>query len=86
MSAAMAPEAMGPSDGTVDGDALTWKAALTQPMPMTLDFPPRSTATDEGRREAPGTFGNATFEGTRACRRPPPSVFGSPRGGLGLRK
>ena len=32
------------TDGTIDGDNLTWKAAITQPMPITLEF----TATVEG--------------------------------------
>ena len=66
MSAAMAPAPMELSDGTVDGNALAWKAALTQPMPMTLEF----SATVDGDKisgeVALGTFGNATFEGTRA--------------------
>ena len=26
-------------EGTVDGDALTWKADITSPMAMTLEFP-----------------------------------------------
>ena len=38
MSAAAAPGPMEITDGTVDGDNLTWKAALTQPMPITLEF------------------------------------------------
>ena len=66
MSAAMAPEPMALSDGTVDGDALTWKAALTQPMPMTLEF---SASVDGDSMKGDvklGTFGNATFEGSRA--------------------
>lgn len=54
------------TDGTIDGDALTWKAALTQPMPITLEF----TATVDGDSisgdVALGSFGNATFSGTRA--------------------
>ena len=66
MSAAMAPEAMEISDGTVDGNSLTWKAALTQPMPITLEF----SATVDGDSISGdvklGSFGNATFEGTRA--------------------
>jgi hypothetical protein len=66
MSAAMAPEAIALSDGTVDGSSLSWKAALTSPMPMTLEF----SATVEGDTisgdVALGSFGNATFEGTRA--------------------
>jgi hypothetical protein len=54
------------TDGTVDGDSLAWKAALTQPMPITLEF----TATVNGDaiegNATLGTFGSATFAGTRA--------------------
>ena len=66
MSAAAAPGPMEITDGTVDGDNLTWKAALTQPMPITLEF----AATVDGDKISGnvklGTFGDATFEGTRA--------------------
>ncbi|HZU73282.1 MAG TPA: hypothetical protein VE990_10990 [Acidimicrobiales bacterium] len=54
------------TDGTVDGDNLTWKASLTQPMPITMEF----TATVDGDKisgEAKlGSFGSASFSGTRA--------------------
>ena len=54
------------TDGTVDGESLTWKAALTAPMPMTLEF----TATVDGDAIAGeaklGAMGSAPFEGTRA--------------------
>jgi hypothetical protein len=66
MSAAMAPEAIEVTDGTVDGNNLTWKAALTQPMPITLEF---AAAVDGDKISGTvklGTFGDATFEGTRA--------------------
>jgi hypothetical protein len=53
-------------DGAADGDTLTWKAAMTQPMPMTLEF----SATVDGDNISGdvklGAFGNATFSGTRA--------------------
>jgi hypothetical protein len=53
-------------DGAVDGDALTWKAAITTPMAMTLEF----SATVDGDSMSGdvklGAFGNATFTGTRA--------------------
>ena len=52
-------------DGTVDGDALTWKADITTPMAMTLEF----SATVDGDSMSGdvklGAFGNATFTGTR---------------------
>ena len=53
-------------DGAVDGDNLTWKADITTPMAMTLEF----SATVEGDEISGtvklGAFGNATFSGTRA--------------------
>ena len=53
-------------DGTVDGDNLAWKASMTSPMPMTLEF----TATVNGDEISGdvklGAFGNATFTGSRA--------------------
>ena len=52
-------------EGTVDGDALTWKADITTPMAMTLEF----SATVDGDSMSGdvklGAFGNATFTGTR---------------------
>jgi hypothetical protein len=66
MTAAAAPAAMEISDGTVDGDNLTWKAALTQPMPITLEFSAVVEGANISGNVKLGTFGDATFEGTRA--------------------
>jgi hypothetical protein len=53
-------------NGTVDGDSLSWKAAITAPMPMTLEF----SATVDGDSITGtvklGAFGDAEFSGTRA--------------------
>ena len=53
-------------DGTVDGNNVAWKADITQPMPLTLEF----TATVDGDTmtgEAKlGAFGTAPFTATRA--------------------
>ena len=53
-------------DGKVDGNSLSWKASVTTPMAMTLEF----TATVDGDSLSGdvklGAFGNATFTGTRA--------------------
>jgi hypothetical protein len=65
MSAAMAPEPMALTDGTVDGASLAWKAALTQPMPMTLEFKATVDGDSISGDVALGSFGNATFTGTR---------------------
>ena len=59
---------MGDSEvsGKVDGDTLTWSAAITTPMPMTLEF----TATVAGDAMTGnvklGAFGNAPLAGVRA--------------------
>ncbi|HEX2801426.1 MAG TPA: hypothetical protein VHN73_05140 [Phenylobacterium sp.] len=58
---------MGSQDvsGKVDGDTLTWSAAITNPMPMTLEF----TATVSGDAMTGnvklGAFGNAPLSGVR---------------------
>jgi hypothetical protein len=66
MSAAATPDVMEVTDGTVDGDNLTWKAALTQPMPITLEFKASVDGDKISGDVKLGTFGDATFEGTRA--------------------
>ena len=54
------------SDGAVDGNSATWKASITQPMALTLEF----SATVDGDNISGdvklGAFGNASFSGTRA--------------------
>ena len=54
------------TDGKADGNNLSWKAQMTSPMPMTLEF----TATVDGDKISGnvklGMFGNASFSGTRA--------------------
>jgi hypothetical protein len=66
MSAAMAPEAIEVTDGTVDGDNLAWKASLTQPMPITLEFSATVDGDSISGSVKLGSFGDATFEGKRA--------------------
>ena len=52
-------------DGAVDGDSVSWKADITNPMPITLEF----SATVDGDSLSGdvklGSFGNAAFTGTR---------------------
>ena len=54
------------TDGKVDGSKVSWKVAITNPMPMTLEF---SGAVDgdkiSGSANA-GAFGALPFSGTRA--------------------
>lgn len=53
-------------DGTVDGDNLAWKANMTSPMPMTLEFSAKVSGDEISGEVKLGAFGNATFTGTRA--------------------
>jgi len=55
-----------PEDGAVDGDALTWKASITSPMAMTLEFSATVDGDEMSGDVKLGAFGNATFSGTRA--------------------
>lgn len=53
-------------DAGIDGETLTWKADITSPMAMTLEFT-ASVAGDEISGSVKlGAFGNAEFSGTRA--------------------
>ena len=53
-------------DGTVDGDAVAWKANITQPMAMTLEFSATVSGDEISGNVKLGAFGNASFSGTRA--------------------
>ena len=54
------------ADGTVNGNELSWKVSITNPMPLTLTF----TGTVDGDTLSgsadTGMFGSFPFEGTRA--------------------
>ena len=53
-------------DGTVNGNEISWKVLITDPMPMTLEF----TGTVEGDEMAGtvklGEFGDSSFSGIRS--------------------
>jgi hypothetical protein len=53
-------------DGTVNGNEISWKVSITDPMPMTLEF----TGTVDGDEIAGtvklGEFGNSSFSGSRS--------------------
>jgi hypothetical protein len=53
-------------DGTVDGDQLSWKISISDPMPMTLEF----NGTVDGDKVTGsvmlGNFGSSSFSGTRS--------------------
>lgn len=53
-------------DGAIDGETLTWKADITSPMPMTLEFSASVSGDEISGSVKLGAFGNATFTGTRA--------------------
>lgn len=53
-------------DGNVDGNAAQWKAEITAPMAMTLEFDATADGDAISGSVKLGAFGNATFEGTRA--------------------
>ena len=66
MSSPMGPDKMELTGGTVDGDALTWSVAMTQPMPLTLEFSGKVDGDSISGDVKLGSFGDATFTGTRA--------------------
>ncbi len=54
------------TEGTVNGDSAQWKADITAPMPMTLEFDATADGDAISGNVKLGAFGNASFEGTRA--------------------
>ena len=53
-------------DGAVDGNSLTWKASITTPMAMTLEFDATLDGDNISGNVKLGAFGNATFTAERA--------------------
>ena len=53
-------------DGAIDGDTLTWKADITSPMAMTLEFTASVNGDEISGSVKLGAFGDASFSGTRA--------------------
>lgn len=53
-------------DGAIDGETLTWKASITTPMAMTLEFTASVSGDEISGSVKLGAFGDATFSGTRA--------------------
>ena len=52
-------------DGAVDGDSASWKANMTSPMPLTLEFSATVSGDEISGNVKLGAFGNAPFKGTR---------------------
>jgi hypothetical protein len=53
-------------DGTVNGDALSWKVSITNPMPLTLEFDGTVKGNELSGSVKLGSFGSSSFSGTRA--------------------
>ena len=53
------------NEGTVDGNDLTWKAEVTSPMAITLEVAASVDGDNISGNIKLGSFGNATFSGTR---------------------
>ena len=52
-------------DGSIDGETLAWKADITTPMAMTLEFSASVDGDEISGSVKLGSFGNASFSGTR---------------------
>jgi len=53
-------------DGTVNGNAVSWKVSITDPMPMTLEFAGTVDGDKLSGSVTLGAFGSASFSGTRS--------------------
>ena len=53
-------------EGSIDGETLTWKADVTSPMAMTLEFSAQVSGDEISGTVKLGAFGDASFNGTRA--------------------
>ena len=53
-------------DGTVNGDDVTWKVSITNPMPLTLDFSGKVAGDSISGEMGIGPMGSFPFTGTRA--------------------
>jgi hypothetical protein len=53
-------------DGTVDGNAVSWKVSITDPMPMTLEFSGTVDGDKLSGSVTLGAFGSSSFSGTRS--------------------
>jgi|ERR1700678_844051 hypothetical protein len=52
-------------DGTVNGNEISWKVSITNPMPMTLEFNGTIKGDEISGSVTLGAFGNSSFSGTR---------------------
>ena len=54
------------TDGSVSGNDVSWKVAITNPMPLTLTFSGSVSGDTLNGTADTGMFGSFPFEGTRA--------------------
>ena len=54
------------TDGSVSGNDVSWKVAITNPMPLTLTFSRSVSGNTLNGTADTGMFGSFPFEGTRA--------------------
>ena len=52
-------------DGKANGNEASWKAAISNPMPMTLEFSVKADGDELSGNVKLGAFGNAPIKGTR---------------------
>ena len=57
---------IGINEGTVEGDVVNFKAEMSDPMPMTLEFSAKVDGDNISGSVGLGSFGSASFSGTRA--------------------
>jgi hypothetical protein len=63
-----AAQGSGPvENGKVDGNAVSWSAKITSPMPMTLDFAGTVEGDTLSGSVKAGSFGSFPFSGTRTA-------------------
>jgi hypothetical protein len=53
-------------DGAVNGDVISWKVSITNPMPMTLEFSGTVEDNNLSGTVVLGAFGSSSFSGSRA--------------------
>ena len=53
-------------DGTVNGNQLSWKVSISDPMPLTLEFNGTVDGDEVTGSVTLGNFGSSSFSGTRS--------------------
>jgi len=53
-------------DGTVNGNEVSWKVSIREPMPMTLEFTGTINGDEVSGSVKLGAFGSSSFSGTRS--------------------